>query len=614
MEKDKEKIKKKIVQFAKRYYRNFGIVPSGRKIEKKFNIHFWFYFPDGMSKLYRLCGFKFSPEHNRQKSIEKRWEKIQKLKRKEIIDFLKKEYKNSGTVPSGRLIYKKFKTDIWSYFRGGLREAYRICGFKFSPEENKRKSREKTFLQRRNKKRREIIRYFIRMVKEGKRSTGGELEKKFSISLLTYFPEGMRGFYKATRINPPVFLRDREKLQKEIIKYIQVKVKNGFYPTGDEIEEKFQTNVRNSLSIRKLYELAEVEYKRDPNPFLKYKKERKLADMALKLFPKLGYKIKRISIGPSRPSGADIIVEDNQKRLIPVEIKAYQKFGKIGHAKDSPYYFRSEILQVKRYIKALHAPYGYLITSTNQKIFKRMPSNIKILFGKDLRKLLNQFKMKKEIKNLNWIRDSSVSYGKEEAYRKIRNKILKYTANSLEQGRYVSRREIFKKFRVNPDSYFPGGTGGMYKQLNIDPELIPNYRMSRNFDKKKFRQRIINFVKEENKKGRFPTYKEIQREFSCLPKLFFPGGIREIAKLIGIKYNRKFATKTPEEKEAIRQKVIGYAVKKLRIGFYPGYRDIESKFHINFQYYFKNPEELYQRAGFSGIAKKTWKNSGKKVL
>jgi transcriptional regulator with AAA-type ATPase domain len=95
--------------------------------------------------------------------------------------------------------------------------------------------------------------------------------------------------------------------------------------------------------------------------------------------------------------------------------------------------------------------------------------------------------------------------------------------------------------------------------------------MSRNFDKEKFKEKIISFVKEENKKGHFPTYKEIQRRFRCLVKLHFPGGIREIAKLAGIKYNRKFAAKTPEERESIREKIIKYAIQKLRNGFYPGF-------------------------------------------
>ena len=382
---------------------------------------------------------------------------------------------------------------------------------------------------------------------------------------------------------------------KEIIKYIQFKVKKGFYPTHSEINDKFHTKIEGS--IRKLYKSARVEYKRDPNPFLRYKKEKLLVEIAKKLFTKLGYKIKSTSIGPSKPNGADIIVEDKRKRIIPIEIKAYQKFGKIGQAENSPY-IQNEILQLERYIKDLKAPYGYLITSTDKKTFKTAPSNIKTLFAKDLKQMLTQFKMYKDLRNLDWIRNSSISYGKEKTYKKIQNKILKYTAEKWKRGKYVSRQEISKKFRVNPDSYFSGGTTGIYKKLNINPELISNYRMSRNFDKEKFKRRIITFVKEENKKGHFPIYKEIQRKFRCLPKLFFSGGIREIAKLAGIKYYRKFASKTLGEKELIRQKIIDYTKKKVRKGYHPGYRDFRKDLLVGPLNYFRCIKEIYQKAGY----------------
>ena len=404
-----------------------------------------------------------------------------------------------------------------------------------------------------------------------------------------------------------------EKLNR-ILNYIRINSKRyKKYPTCLNIENKFHTNLRTyNLNIQKIYKLAGVEYKRDPNPFLRYKKERKLADIVQKIFPKLGYKIKKISIGPSKPMGADIIVENKKKQLIPIEIKAFQKFGKIGQAKNSPY-IRNEILQLKRYIRNFNSHSGYLITSTDRKTFHSLPQNIKILFGKDLRKLLIQFKMYKQLNDLEWIRNSSISYGKEKMYREIHDRILKYVRKKMESGKYVSRKEILKKFQVNPDSYFPGGAKEIYKELGLNPELISNYRMSRNFDKEKFKKRIITFVKEENKKGHFPTYKEIQRKFRCLPKLYFPGGIREIVKLAGLKYNRKFANKTPEEKKSIRQKIIKYFAEKLKNKYYPGYCEIRSLFHTDLRYYFKNIDEIYQQAGYTGPVKNTWKNSGNEI-
>lgn len=127
MGKNKEEIKKEIVQFAKRDHRNTGIIPSISRINKEFNISFQFYFPAGMSELYKRCGFKFSPKQNRKKFLGKRWRELRELKRKKIIDFAKKEYKKSGIVPSARKIDKKLNVSFWSCFPKGMDELYKLC-------------------------------------------------------------------------------------------------------------------------------------------------------------------------------------------------------------------------------------------------------------------------------------------------------------------------------------------------------------------------------------------------------------------------------------------------------------------------------------------------------
>lgn len=566
-----------------------------------------------MNELYKHCGFRFSPRENRKKFLGKRWEEIREFKKGKIIDFVKKEYRKSSIVPSARAIEKKLNIFFWSCFPKGMNTLYKFFRFKFSPEQNKKKAVNKGQEKRRglgstSQGRKKIINYFEEQFKKRIRLSRKAIERTFSISLETYFPKGIREVYQAANIPLVGRLRSRKELKEKILNYIRTKVKQGFYPTHDEINEKFHTNIEGS--IRKLYELVGVKYKRDPNPFLRYEKEKRLTNVVKKLFLKLGYKIKKVSIGPSKLNGADIVIEDKHRRLIPIEIKAFQKFGKIGHAENSPY-IRNEFLQLKRYIKDLNSPFGYLITSTDKKAFKNLFSGIKILFGKDLKGLLLKFKMYKELKDLEWIRNSSISYGKEEIYKKIHDKILEYVRIKFKKGKYVSRREIFKKFRVNPDSYFPKGTNQIYTELGLDPELIPNYRMSRKFNKEKFREKIIAFVKEEIKKGHFPTHKEIQRRFRCLVKLHFPGGIREIAQLAGIKYNRKFANKTLEEKEIIKQKIIEYTKKKLQKRYYPSYQDFRKDLLIGPLNYFNSIEEIYQKAGYNGLTKNTWKNSGK---
>jgi hypothetical protein len=59
----------------------------------------------------------------------------------------------------------------------------------------------------------------------------------------------------------------------------------------------------------------------------------------------------------------------------------------------------------------------------------------------------------------------------------------------------------------------------------------------------------------------------------------------------------------------MKQKIIQYFAEKIKNGYYPTYRDIRSIFHTDLRYYFKNIEEIYQKAGYNAPIKKTWKNS-----
>lgn len=403
-------------------------------------------------------------------------------------------------------------------------------------------------------------------------------------------------------------ISSNNKLQ-EAIKHVITEVEKGWYPTYDEICKKFHLDLKSyNLKIRDLYGLSGKEYKREPNPFLRYLKEQRLSDIAQKLFLRLGYKIVKVSIGPSSRGGPDVIIKQGRK-LIPVELKAYQKYGKIGQDRNSGYY-TDEMTQLKKVIKDLQAPYGYLITSTDRKAFKNKHPRIKILFNKDIEKLLRKFNFKNELEMLYWIRNSSVSYEKTETIEATKKKILNYVKKEIEQGKYVPRREIEKIFNLTLRSYFPD-MNTIYRGLNIDPYSLSHFRMGGQADKERMRAEIVKFIRKKAGAGKFPTHKEIRKKFCCLLKTYFPGGVREIYKLAGVNYQRKFASKSFEEKEFTRQRIIKYTVQKLRNGFYPGYRDIESKFHINFQHYFKCLEELYQKAGYTGHVKKTWKNSGR---
>lgn len=72
-------------------------------------------------------------------------------------------------------------------------------------------------------------------------------------------------------------------LANQIVEYVKNEVKKGRYPTHYEIEKKFHTNVKTHFKgIREIYKLANVAYVRDPNPFVKLKKEETLTKICVR--------------------------------------------------------------------------------------------------------------------------------------------------------------------------------------------------------------------------------------------------------------------------------------------------------------------------------------------
>jgi len=522
--------------------------------------------------------------------------------RSKIREFVKDYYSKYKIVPSIRKIEKKFRIKFRTYYPNGVEELYNECGFDFTPQENKRKAIKdgiKTNLLGGDKKngRKRIVEYLKEEVRVGRKVTKAKLEKHFHISLKTYFPGGMRELYREAGIEIPLRLRDKTKLREEIIDYVRLEAKNGHYPTYDELNEKFRTNLnRIFTNMREVYSLANVPYIREKNPFIKLEKERKLTKICIKLFLKLGYDIDAVSILSSK-KGPDIILRDKKGNLIPVEIKAYHKYGKVGERISlySPY-FGDEVSQLRNYIKKLKAPFGFLVTSTNRSSIKKKPKNMQIIFAKDLEKMLKEHGLRKELKELEWVNETHLSISKEKTIKKMRNEILFYVKREIKKGRYVSKHEIEKTFQINLQTYFKS-IREVYKSLGINPYLLSHFRMGGNVEKNVMREMILDYFKSEVKKDHYPTYKEIQNKFKCLPKSFFPGGIREIFKLAGLTYKRKFASKTPEEKEEIRKAIIEFVKESSKNGIKPTWRQIKDKFRINIKAYFRNGiAEIYKLA------------------
>jgi hypothetical protein len=392
--------------------------------------------------------------------------------------------------------------------------------------------------------------------------------------------------------------KSKNGLKEEILEYIRAEVAKGHYPTFMEIEEKFRTNMRTHFSgIRDAYELAGIPYKREPNLFLKYEKEEKLTAISVKIFRKMGYLIEKTSIGP-QGSGPDIILKNKNEELIPVEIKAYHRFGKIKEKQSDKFskYFRNEIAQLLEYGMQLKSPYGYLVTSTDKKTFQHTNPRIRVLFSKDIKKLLIEYGMKNELNTLDWIREKASLTETEEKIKAIRNAIVAFVKKEIEDGKYVNKREIQAKFKIDVRSYFKS-MKDLYQAVGVDPYILFHARMGGQIDKNILKKRILEYVRRKSKEGNQPTYREIQRTFQCLPKPFFLGGIREIYESAGIPYARKFATKTSEEKKEMQRKIVNYVKTKAKKGYFPTWRDLQNEFRINILHYFRGMQEIYTTSG-----------------
>jgi hypothetical protein len=395
-----------------------------------------------------------------------------------------------------------------------------------------------------------------------------------------------------------IIAKSKKRLKEEILEYIRAEVAKGHYPTFMEIEEKFRTNMRTHFSgIRVAYDLAGIPYKREPNPFLKYEKEEKLTAISVKIFRKMSYLIEKISIGP-QGSGPDIILKNRNEKLIPVEIKAYHRFGKIKEKQSDKFskYFRNEIAQLLEYEMQLKSPYGYLVTSTDRKTFRHADPRIRILFSKDIKKLLIEYGMKNELNTLNWIREKASLTETEEKIKAIRNAIVAFVKKEIEDGKYVNKREIQARFKIDLRSYF-NSMKEVYQAGGVDPYALSHARMGGQIDKEILKKRIVRYVRRKAGEGNPPTYKEIQRRFQCLPKAFFRGGIREICELAGVCYDRKFATKTPEEKKEMRKRIVDFVKTEAKRKHFPTWREIQNSLSINILHYFDGIQEIYLAAG-----------------
>jgi len=151
----------------------------------------------------------------------------------------------------------------------------------------------------------------------------------------------------------------------------------------------------------------------------------------------------------------------------------------------------------------------------------------------------------------------------------MKRKIIKYSTEQLKIGRYVTKRELQKKFHINFYSYYKNIIT-LYKSLRID--VLENQHLRHDDEiKNMIKYKMIEFVKENVRIGKKPTVEDIKRNFKSGIEAYFPNGIFQLYNEAGIDITNMF-TFLYKEKEKRFTKIaklflekMGYEIKHVSI-------------------------------------------------
>ncbi len=258
--------------------------------------------------------------------------KTKEEKRKLVIDYIKK-HPNAG----GQTIARDTKINLFSVFKN-TKDAFGQAGIKYTRQSTARKKEE-------------IEREIIRLIRINNLITNDEIQKKLNIR---YYPHLKNIEKLCKKHNLKRIKRYELKVNKKKLKIIEFIKKNNI-ATQREINRRFGTKVQDIFEggIFEAYKLAEVEYPFDRIKFhgiaLKEIRERAKnfeEKVAIKL---TGYgTVNRLV--KTKTGIADIILE-RKGRKIPIEVKDYRR-------KDISI---TQVKQLNRYMNDVGETIGILI-------------------------------------------------------------------------------------------------------------------------------------------------------------------------------------------------------------------------------------------------------------
>ncbi|MCD6476884.1 MAG: hypothetical protein J7K26_01805 [Candidatus Aenigmarchaeota archaeon] len=183
--------------------------------------------------------------------------------------------------------------------------------------------------------------------------------------------------------------------------------------------------------------------------------------------------------------------------------------------------------------------------------------------------------------------------------------ISNFITKKYKEGSFVTLRDIQNYFHISIRTYFKNISEAYRFSGLIYPRQIIQSGPKKIEEKLKLKEKILNFIKNEIRKDKYPTMKQIQAKFHIELKTYFPNGIREVYNSIGKEYSniRKIHgirnnTQFKNKREGM-DKIANFIRMNIKKGIYLGYNEICSKLNLNLKTYFSGIREAYEYAGFN---------------
>ena len=179
----------------------------------------------------------------------------------------------------------------------------------------------------------------------------------------------------------------------------------------------------------------------------------------------------------------------------------------------------------------------------------------------------------------------------------VHKKILAYISDVYRQEkRFVSKREIRKKFKVGLYNYFKN-VFDMYQQVDIE---VPLEYGPREYARKK----IMGYVQEEYGKGRFVGRLELDLHFNIHVYSYFKS-MEDVIYCAGIskeEYNQSLRARSnphhsEDKNKSNKEKIKEFIKENVSKGYYPSTIHIQKMLKLSFYRYYKDIYEAYRAAG-----------------